>query len=76
MKPIKITAEVIIKPEDFSKWCDGDFPESEIMYEHYVYKVIHSKFGAFKDFGSLEDFINTTIPDNGNGLKLTIEELE
>ena len=39
MKPIKITAEIIIKPEDFSNWCDGDFPESEKMYEHYVYKV-------------------------------------
>ena len=45
------------------------------MYQHYVEKTLYYKFGAWGN-GDYEDFINKTIDDNGNGLKLTIEELE
>lgn len=78
MKPIKITAtaELLITPEEFLEWCGEDCLASDKMYEQYVYKRIRSKFGAWKDFGKLEDFVNTTIEDNGNGLKLIVEEIE
>jgi hypothetical protein len=76
MKPVKITAEIILTPETFSEWCDGDVEETERMYQHYVEKILYYKFGAWKDIGDYEDFINKTIDDNGNGLKLTIDELE
>ena len=76
MKPVKITAEITLTPETFSEWCDGDVEETEGMYQHYVEKTLYYKFGAWKDIGDYEDFINKTIDDNGNGLKLTIDELE
>jgi len=53
---------------------DGDVEETERMYQHYVEKTLYYKFGAWGDI--YEDFINKTIDDNGNGLKLTIEELK
>jgi hypothetical protein len=76
MKPVKITAEITLTPETFSKWCEGDITETERVYQHYVEKMLYSKFGSYKDIGGYEDFINKTIDDNGNGLKLTIEELQ
>jgi hypothetical protein len=76
MKLVKITAEITLTPEMFREWCDGDIPPSEKMYQHYVEKMIYGKFGSYKDFGGYLDFINKTIDDNGNGLKLTIEELK
>ena len=82
MKPIKITAELLITPDDYNKWCDAYFKHPspftrwEITYEHYVYRMLYDKFGRWKDIGGYDDFINTTIEDNGNGLKLTIEELQ
>lgn len=76
MKPVKVTAELLITPEMFKEWCEGDFPETETMYKLFVEKQVYSKFGAWKDFGNYEDFVNTTVVDNGNGLKLTIMEIE
>lgn len=76
MKPVKITAELTITPEMFHEWCEGDFQETERMYQRFVEKVLYCKFGAWKDIGGYEDFINKTIDDNGNGLKLTAEELK
>jgi hypothetical protein len=75
MKPVKITAEITLTPEMFSRWNEGDLPETELQYHHFIEKVLYCKFGAWKDIGGYEDFINKTIDDNGNGLKLTIEEL-
>lgn len=46
------------------------------MYHYFIEGTIYNKFGAYKDFGGYEDFINKTIDDNGNGLKLTFEELK
>ena len=76
MKPVKITAEITLTPEMFKEWCCEDIQESERMYQHYVEKMLYSKFGFGIDIGDYEDFINKTIDDNGNGLKLTIEELK
>ena len=76
MKPVKITAEITLTPEMFSEWNEGVLPESERMYQHYVEKMLYSKFGFGIDIGDYEDFINKTIDDNGNGLKLTVEELK
>ena len=76
MKPVKITAELTLTPEMFKEWCCEDIQESERMYHHYVEKMLYGKFGAWKDIGDYKDFINKTIDDNGNGLKLTIEELK
>jgi hypothetical protein len=78
MKPVKITAELTLTPEMFKKWCDDilvESVESEKIYKFYIEKMLYSKFGAYKDIGDYDDFINKTIDDNGNGLKLTIEEL-
>ena len=75
MKPVKITAELTLTPEMFKEWCCEDIQESERMYRHYVEKMFYGTFGSWKDIGDYEDFINKTIDDNGNGLKLTIEEL-
>jgi len=74
MKPVKITAELTLTPEMFKEWCDGDFQETERMYEHFVEKMIYSKFGSYKDFGEYKDYINTTIDDDG--MKFTFEELK
>jgi hypothetical protein len=76
MKPVKITAEITLTPETFSEWCDGDVEETERMYQHYVEKTLYYKFGTFGMLVVMTDFINKTIDDNGNGLKLTIEELK
>jgi hypothetical protein len=76
MKPVKITAEITLTPEMFKEWCCEDIQESERMYQNYVEKMLYSTFGSWKDIGGYEDFINKTIDDNGNGLKLTIEELK
>jgi len=80
MNSVKITAEFIVTPEMFEKWCNSDFIPidcipSERMYPQFVEGYIYEKFGAYKDMGSYDDFINTTIEDNGNGLKLTIKEI-
>jgi hypothetical protein len=76
MKPVKITAEITLTPEMFREWCGEDILPTERMYQHYVEKTLYYKFGAWGDIGDYEDFINKTIDDNGNGLKLTIEELK
>ena len=80
MNSVKITAEFIVTPEMFEKWRNSasipiDFIPSERMYHQFVEGYIYEKFGAYKDMGSYDDFINTTIEDNGNGLKLTIKEI-
>jgi hypothetical protein len=77
MKPIKITAELLISPEDYQKQCQKyGFPELENTYKIYVEHTLYEKFGAWKDMGGYDDFVNTTIEDNGNGLKLIVEEIE
>ena len=76
MNPVKITAEITITPEMFSEWNEGVLPETERMYHNFIEKVLYSKFGAWKDIGGYDDLINKTIDDNGNGLKLTVEELK
>jgi hypothetical protein len=76
MKPVKITAELTLTPEMFREWCDGDISPSERMYHQFIEKMVYGKFGSYKDFGDYVEFINKTIDDNGNGLKLTIEELK
>ena len=76
MKPVKVTAELLLTPEMFSKWCDGSFPETETSYKLFVKSQVYFKFRTEKELGDYEDFINTTIEDNGNGLKLTITEVQ
>lgn len=76
MKPVKVTAEITITPAMFSEWCNGDFQETERMYQRYVEKMLYSNFNGGEDIGDYKNFINTTIEDNGSGLKLTIEELK
>lgn len=73
MKPVKITAELTLTPEMFSEWCDGDFQETERMYQHFVENMVHSYFGLGNDY---EDFINKTSIHDLTGLKLTIDELK
>lgn len=83
MNSVKITAEFIVTPEMFEKWCNSDsipwggdgFIPSDRMYHQFVEGYIYEKFGAYKDMGSYDDWINTTIEDNGNGIKLTIKEI-
>lgn len=74
MKPVKITAEITITPEDFEKWCDGVVQPSERMYHLFIEETIYNKFKPIMFVGEYKDYINTTIDDDG--LKLTIEELE
>lgn len=77
MKPVKITAELTITPERFREWCEEDnLLPSKNLYQCYVEKMVYGTFGHWKDIGGYVDFINKTIDDNGNGLKLTIGELE
>lgn len=73
MKPVKITAELTITPEEFEKRFDEDILPSEIMYQHFVENMVHRYFGLENDYG---DFINKTSIHDLTGLKLTIEELE
>jgi hypothetical protein len=74
MKPVKITAEITITPEEFEKWCDGkDILPTERMYHQFIEGTIYNNFRTSYDFGEYKDYINTTIDDNG--LKLTFEEL-
>jgi hypothetical protein len=78
MKPVKITAEITLTPEMFSEWNEGILPETELMYQQYVEKMLYSTFGFRGDgdlyIGEYGDFINKTIDDNG--LILTVEELK
>jgi Uma2 family endonuclease len=74
MKPVKVTAEITITPEEFEKWCDGDIQPSERMYHHFIEGTIYNKFKTTYDVGKYKDYINTTIDDNG--MKLTFEELK
>ena len=76
MKTVKITAEITLTPEMFSGWNKGIYPETELLYQQYVENILYFEFGAWKDIGKYRDFINKTIDDNGNGLKLTVEELK
>ncbi len=76
MKPVKITGEITITPEMYKEWNEGVLPETELMYHRFIERVLYCKFGSWKDIGDYGDFINKTIDDNGNGLKLTMEELE
>ena len=76
MKPVKITAEITITPEMFSEWNEGILPETELMYQLYIERMIYGKFAYVLDIGEYKDFINKTIDDNGNGLKVTVEELK
>jgi hypothetical protein len=74
MKPVKITAEIILTPEEFGKWCGEDILPTERMYHQFIEGTIYNKFRTSYDVGEYKDYINTTIDDNG--LKLTIEELK
>ena len=74
MKPVKITAEIILTPEEFEKWCGEDILPTERMYHQFIEGTIYNKFRTSYDVGEYKDYINTTIDDNG--LKLTFEELE
>lgn len=76
MKPVKITGEITITPEMYKEWNDGILPETELMYHRFIEKVLYCKFGFGIDMGEYEDFINKTIEDNGDGWKLTVEELK
>lgn len=76
MKPVKITAEITLTPEMFSEWNEGVLPETELMYQQYVEKVVYGKFAYGLNIGKYKDFINKTIDDNGDGLKVTVEELK
>ena len=73
MKPVKIIAEIIITPEEFEKWCDGDILPTERMYHQFIEGTMYNKFGTTYDVGEYKNYINTTIDDNG--LKITFEEL-
>jgi hypothetical protein len=75
MKPVKITAELTLTPEEFQKWCDGDILPSERMYHQFIEGTIYNKFGTTYDFGEYKDYINTTSIDD-NGVKFTFEELK
>ena len=82
MKSVKITAEFIVTPEMFEEWRNSDiipqgvnFIPSESMYPQFVEGYIYEKFGDCELMGPYDDWINTTIEDNGNGLKLTIKEI-
>ncbi len=74
MKPVKITAEITLTPEEFEKWCGEDILPTEQMYHHFIEGTIYNKFRTSYDVGEYKDYINTTIDDNG--LKLTFEELK
>ena len=74
MKPVKITAEITLTPEEFEKWCGEDILPTERMYHQFIEGTIYHKFRTSYDVGEYKDYINTTIDDNG--LKLTIDELE
>ena len=73
MKPVKITAELTITPEEFEKWCDGDILPTERMYQHFVEGTIYNKFKTTYDFGEYKNYINTTI--DADEMKFTFEEL-
>jgi len=77
MKPVKITAEITVTPEMFIEWCgQDDYLKNEEKYKDYVESWVHSKFSSYgKFFGKYDYFINKTIPDNGNGLKIIIQEV-
>jgi hypothetical protein len=76
MKPVKITAEITLTPEMFKEWNEGVLPETEPEYHHFIEKVVYGKFAYGLNIGKYKDFINKTIEDNGDGLKVTIEELK
>ena len=44
MKPVKITAEITLTPEEFEKWCDGDILPTERMYHRFIEGTIYNKF--------------------------------
>lgn len=73
MKPVKITAELTITPEDFEKWCEGEILPTERMYHRFIEGTIYSRLKTTYDVGEYGNYINTTIDDNG--LKITFEEL-
>lgn len=73
MKPVKITAELTLTPQEFEKWCRGDILPTERMYHQFIEGTIYNKFRTTYDVGEYKDYINTRIDDNG--LKLTFEEL-
>ena len=73
MKPVKITAEITITPEMFSRLNEGVLPESKLMYQRFVENMVHRYFGLGNDY---EDFINKISIHDLTGLKLTIEELK
>lgn len=74
MKPVKITAELTLTPEEFKKWCDGDILPTERMYRQFIEGTIYNKFKTTYDFGEYKDYINTTI--DADGMKFTFEEVE
>jgi hypothetical protein len=76
MKPVKITAEITLTPEMFSEWNEGILPETEREYHHFIEKVFYGQFAYGLNMGKYKDFINKTIDDNGEGLKVTVEELK
>lgn len=81
MKPIKITAELNITPEQFKEWCEGELQPTETMWKVYVEKMLWSRFGVTRDYGDYKDFLNKTIEVKGEFagepvLKITTKEME
>ena len=74
MKPVKITAEITLTPEEFEKWCDGDIRPTERIYHRFIEGTIYNKFKTTYDFGEYKDYINTTI--DADEIKFTFEEVK
>jgi len=71
IKPLKVTAEFVITPEDFKEWCGGDVKPSEKMFKVYVEKMLWNKLGMDSDSGNFDEFIPK--PVEFNGIKVSVE---
>ena len=71
MKPVKFTLEYTITPKEFFEWHSGDLIKMDDRYKLYITNTIRHKIGAWSNIGEYDNFINTTIPNIGNGMSLT-----
>ncbi len=71
VKPLKVTAEFTITPEDFLEWCRDDLKPSEEMFKVYVEKILWNKLGMDRGSGDFDDFISKTV--DFNGIKVSVE---
>lgn len=81
MKPIKITAELTLTPEQFKEWCVGEVQPTETMWKVYVEKMLWAKFGLTEDYGDYKDFLNKTIEVKSDfagepSVKITTKEMK